>query len=340
MRELAELMARSGEAELRSLAKKYGFALIVAILNQLVGALIGLSLLYSLAYIILGTSDVTDPATNTGYLVSMLVNTLVSYTLPIIFFRVMFREETENHGVPPFAGDGSRRYVGETMVLYICGSSMAGLGSLFTQYVSELFNWLMNIPEPELAFSGRMPLDLFQYAVFAASSIIVAPLCEEYIYRCLLLRPLRKYGDLTAAVTTALIFGLTHFNFSQFLYTFALGFFLAIIAIRSDSVVPAILCHVINNMIAVVQTYMPESLGNELLDGFAAQAVYWADLLGLLFFYAGLPAVLIAAVLKLFRLNSPSGIPAGRQLRLVFTQPVFVIGVLLALALATALLWT
>ncbi|MCL2019650.1 MAG: CPBP family intramembrane metalloprotease [Oscillospiraceae bacterium] len=101
-------------------------------------------------------------------------------------------------------------------------------------------------------FENIMPQTLPQVITMLILVGVVGPICEELIYRHFLLRALRRYGDLTAVIITSLLFGFFHGNLTQFLYTASAGVICAIVAIRANSVIPAIILHVINNLYFVL----------------------------------------------------------------------------------------
>ena len=79
--------------------------------------------------------------------------------------------------------------------------------------------------------------------------VILAPIFEEFIYRGALLNALKPYGNGVAVFTTALLFGLTHGNFQQFFYAFAVGIPLAYIAIATNSVFSSTCLHAMVNSV-------------------------------------------------------------------------------------------
>lgn len=86
-------------------------------------------------------------------------------------------------------------------------------------------------------------------AVFATA--IVPPVIEEFAMRCCTLGVLKKYGKGFAVVTVSVVFGLLHGNVIQFIFAFLIGLVLAIVTIKTDSILPAILIHAFNNGISV-----------------------------------------------------------------------------------------
>lgn len=86
------------------------------------------------------------------------------------------------------------------------------------------------------------PLALF-------TTIIVAPVVEEYVFRKQLLDRCGRYGEKTAMVFSALAFGLFHMNFYQFFYAFGAGLILAYVYLRTRSLRYPVLIHMIINFL-------------------------------------------------------------------------------------------
>ena len=130
---------------------------------------------------------------------------------------------------------------------------------------------------------------------------------------------------MTAALVTALFFGLSHFNFDQFLYTFSFGFFLAVITLRSGTIIPAVICHALNNFAAGVQTYQPETLGNAVLDGALRSLADIFTAVNSIFVFGGILLIIVVIVTHLLQLKNRSGIPPAKQLAIVFSNPLLLV---------------
>lgn len=63
-----------------------------------------------------------------------------------------------------------------------------------------------------------------------------------------MLNKLRRYGDKIAIVTTALLFGLFHTNFSQFFYATVLGIIFAYVVLKTGTIKYSIILHIFVNM--------------------------------------------------------------------------------------------
>lgn len=98
------------------------------------------------------------------------------------------------------------------------------------------------------------------------STMVMAPLIEELIFRGLMLSRLRKgMSDRAAVLICALIFGVAHGQILWMVYTFALGIVLGLVAVKSDSVVPGIVLHMVFNICGVVvPTLLGESITVEI----------------------------------------------------------------------------
>jgi sodium transport system permease protein len=88
--------------------------------------------------------------------------------------------------------------------------------------------------------------------------------CEEIVFRGVLARSLgRRMSLIAAAAISAAVFSAYHLSLVQALPTLTLGLLLAVIAIRADSVAPAVVAHALNNalVIAVSRGALPELAG-------------------------------------------------------------------------------
>ena len=81
---------------------------------------------------------------------------------------------------------------------------------------------------------------------------ILSPIIEEILFRGVMLNKLRTYGDKIAIITTALLFGLFHENFSQFFYAVGLGVVFAYVTLKTGTIKYSIGLHIMINMMGSV----------------------------------------------------------------------------------------
>jgi sodium transport system permease protein len=84
---------------------------------------------------------------------------------------------------------------------------------------------------------------------------LVPAVCEEIVFRGILARALGgSLRLIAAAVISAAVFSLYHLSLAQAVPTLTLGALLAVIAIRADSVLPTMVAHALNNVMAIVMS--------------------------------------------------------------------------------------
>lgn len=78
-------------------------------------------------------------------------------------------------------------------------------------------------------------------------AVILAPLCEETVFRGWLLKLLKRYGALAAAILTAVCFGVFHGTLLQIPPAIICGLVFAWLTFRFRSIIPAIVLHFLTN---------------------------------------------------------------------------------------------
>ena len=107
--------------------------------------------------------------------------------------------------------------------------------------------------------SASMPLPLNTPVWLFVNIILLCvfpAVCEELLFRGMILNGLKQYGKLTAIFASAGLFALLHGNIDQLIYPFIFGIILALIACFTDSVIPTIIVHFVNNCVVVVINYI------------------------------------------------------------------------------------
>jgi len=105
------------------------------------------------------------------------------------------------------------------------------------------------LPAPESMGEDLQALftGLPTWKIFVLGALSPA-ICEELLFRGVFLGLLRRYGSERAAVlTTAVFFGLIHLSIFRFVPTAVLGVLLALLVVRSASILPAMLFHLSYN---------------------------------------------------------------------------------------------
>ena len=94
--------------------------------------------------------------------------------------------------------------------------------------------------------SGPRPLALDLLAL-----ALVPAVCEELLFRGVLLRALLRFDRTAALLFSSLAFGAFHGSLFKLLPTAAIGLLLALLALRSASLLPSMLAHAANNTLVI-----------------------------------------------------------------------------------------
>ncbi len=123
-------------------------------------------------------------------------------------------------------------------------SSSILLSAVFT--LLPFFSGYKNMTES--AFQ-RTDLVLAMLSVF-----ITAPICEEIIFRGLMLnRLLEQFSERTAVLMTAFVFAACHGNLTWMCYAFVMGWLLAFVSVKEDNIFYSIVMHMAFNLWTVIQ---------------------------------------------------------------------------------------
>jgi membrane protease YdiL (CAAX protease family) len=131
-----------------------------------------------------------------------------------------------------------------------------GLGlSIVVDELDRLVQLIFPMPE-ELnseimkTMSVTNGLDLL---LLVLSAVILAAVIEEAIFRGFLQQSIEEHADVTQAVIfSSLAWAFIHLNPYTMAQLFVFGFFLGFISWRTASIIPAIICHGINNLLALI----------------------------------------------------------------------------------------
>lgn len=140
--------------------------------------------------------------------------------------------------------------------------------------LQEFFGYSGNLPS--------MPLnnDPAVLALYGLSVVVIPPLVEEIMFRGVILQSLRRYGDGFAVLVSAMLFGMYHGNFIQMVFAFLSGLALGFVVIRTNSLLPSILIHFINNGISYADEMILRFYGQNAANDMQNIATYILIALG------------------------------------------------------------
>lgn len=156
--------------------------------------------------------------------------------------------------------------------------------ALLTACIAAML-WRALLP-PESGSASAAEKDSVDLLLYYGYSVILTPIAEELAFRGAALSRLSGvFGENTAALISAALFAAYHMDISVFAYTFVLGFFLAISAQRSGSLLPCMLLHAANNLLthAVGASEGLSAAVNTAMPVLGLAALSWLILTGRLF---------------------------------------------------------
>lgn len=111
------------------------------------------------------------------------------------------------------------------------------------------------ISPPGDAAHLQILLDQTSIAGAVIAIAIVPAIAEEIIFRGVLARSIARRSATAAIAVSAVVFSLYHIHPVQIVATFPLGLALAVIAVRSDSILPGMFTHFLNNALVIALSH-------------------------------------------------------------------------------------
>ncbi len=130
----------------------------------------------------------------------------------------------------------------------ICMSALF-FGNLMGQALMSLICALLG--KPMINPVEEVMKGLSTWAIFV-TMVVMAPVCEEFLFRKLLIDRIRLYGDKAAILVSSVVFGLIHGNFYQFFYAFGIGLVFAYIYIQTGRLGYTIVFHMMINFLGSI----------------------------------------------------------------------------------------
>ena len=141
------------------------------------------------------------------------------------------------------------------------------IGTGCSYIVNVAFTIISNI----LGYDNGAGAEPFTSVLDGVTQLVVlcvfAPIFEELLFRGVMLSHHMKYGAWSACLITALYFGFFHGNLQQLLYTPVLGVIMAMVVLKTGSLISSIIMHAMVNLISVLQV-----LSISLIDNYAEYA--------------------------------------------------------------------
>lgn len=230
------LALRSQKQELRRFGNCIGLAILAYFILQL---------LFSQLLSVLHLKDIYESSTVFQSCFSLLFISVCSVAVPFGVMALINRRRYTGPVIPTHSLRTGQMALWVSFGMLCCvGANFAVTFGVIPLFKAFGYGLTSN--------SAGDPNSVFACVIALIGTAIVPAICEEFAMRCCCVQLLRKYGNGFAVLSISIVFGLLHGNVIQFVFAFLVGLILGYITVKTDSVVPAILVHALNNGMSVV----------------------------------------------------------------------------------------
>ena len=309
-----------GLRRLKGEANSIGFSLVAqqAAATVAVFMLIFLRLLWGVAtqgqqFDLNELNTLEDSLTRYDTVEGLLVNLLayvVSMLLPFLLLCFLLRRHPLR--TVPLRRIQHARWLSAALVAAL---GLSFLSALVTAYIESMLSAAhISVSGPDFT----PPSQPHTIALYILLFCVVAPICEEFIFRGVLLQSLRPYGNGFAVLTTALLFSMMHGNIEQMPLAFLLGLALGFAVLFFESIWATVLMHACVNLFSTVISLLSlrigESAGNLIYFGLGAALLA-------MFIVTFVEVQRGGGLRRLFASWPRPALPATYLLKRVFTAP-------------------
>lgn len=255
----------------RKSCNKIGFMLFITTI-----AMNGLAMLLSLVLMFAGKVDITGKTGIGGisYPIYYLLNGILEFAgffiIPIIFCLIFKFKLSDALPVR-----GERKY--NIPLLVIGGYAICTISNYAVSLLSSNLSLFGLENKSGLVTEAKTPKEQIIYFLCIA---IIPAITEEIAFRGIVLNFLRQYGDGFAILVSSMLFGIIHGNFVQIPFAFIVGLVCAVLVVKTNSIIPSILLHLLNNGTSVLLDCITEYTSKGVYDFVSTMIVMTLTILG------------------------------------------------------------
>lgn len=211
------------------------------------------------------------PALSDCMLVIIVLAMLVIYAGSVMQLKLgmagLFFTQLIIAGIPLFAVIYTKKDMRTTFKLKACGGryflggACIALGGVFLGIILSEISGVIFKDSAKTAADAMAGFDVATPVIGIIVMAVAPAICEELMFRGYVLSTMSaRYKKSTAIIVSACIFGVYHMSASKFLATAFLGGLICYVATSAGSILPGMLMHFINNLIASISLYYPDKL--------------------------------------------------------------------------------
>lgn len=243
------VITERNEREYRSLMMRIGGSLLLFLLLIYVSQSL---------FLHLSTTLPREIGEKRGFLISNLLYAsmyFASFALPVLFFYLISkRKHTEPMQLAPRLTANTPLLIFASIGMILACSAVNNI--IIEPFISPSFDY----SELFVSYDYSEP---YKVVVQFIAISLVPGICEELLFRGMILGNLLPYGKTGAIVASAFLFGLMHQNPLQMFYATMAGLILGFLCVYTRSILCSTLVHILNNGFSVLLGWMGEALGDD-----------------------------------------------------------------------------
>lgn len=174
-----------------------------------------------------------------GYLIQAVFLDIGFVIVFLIYRKRLGKEEVFNRPVKENTG-------------FMLISIVLGIATLFL--LSGTLNYFQLLVEKMGFESGQLPYNTdspAKYVISLISLAVLPAICEELLFRGVIINGLKRKGNTFAIVMSSVMFSIFHFSPTQMIYPVCFGIILAIVYLKTKNILFPILLHFVNNALTL-----------------------------------------------------------------------------------------
>lgn len=181
-------------------------------------------------------------------ILTLLIQVGFMLLVPFFMYKIMYKKKT-NDVLKDF--HVKKINIKALLIAILLGVVIYFLNMAVASFFSVIITSTGYDPSFGLASGSGGEYTLVAFIGDLIMSALLPGVCEEFCHRGLLVNGYKQIGAKKTIMLVGLLFGLMHLNVEQFFYATIIGMFLTFLVYLTDSVIPSMIIHFLNNAIGI-----------------------------------------------------------------------------------------
>lgn len=176
---------------------------------------------------------------------------LLFILLPVIILLIAGRYNIKN--TLKLRGTRPVNYVLTVFIMIFAMPVVGVLNAIVLALIRLIFGRIL--PEPQIPISNTPTLFIAILVIGLSAAV-----CEEILFRGMIMKGFQKYGAAASLAVTSVLFGILHRDMQKAVSTILLGAIIGFIVYRTKSIYAGMTAHFTNNTVAVLLSFVSSKL--------------------------------------------------------------------------------